>query len=143
MVPALLPKRVVHFHGGHRGPRISHPPTHPPTPPLPPLFAQVMPLLLSGCGDRDSAIRQCCVYGLGTAAQHRREGFRQHAQQAVPAILAVLQAPDARWVRDCRGFGVGPSCSERGGLAGAGGLERVQPGPHSRPTSTKAHKFME
>lgn len=32
---------------------------------------QVLPLLLSGCADRDTNVRQCCVYGLGCAAQHR------------------------------------------------------------------------
>lgn len=32
---------------------------------------QVLPLLLAGCADRDANVRQCCVYGLGCAAQHR------------------------------------------------------------------------
>lgn len=59
-------------------------------------MGQVMPVLLSGCADRDPAIRQCSVYGLGTAAQHRREAFRQYAAQAVPAVMAMLQATDAR-----------------------------------------------
>eukprot|EP00887_Chlorella_sp_A99_P003368 scaffold26.g3368.t1 len=59
--------------------------------------AQVLPLLLAGCSDRDPTIRQCCVYGLGTAARHRRELFAPHAPAAVAAILGVLQAPDARW----------------------------------------------
>lgn len=40
----------------------------------------------------------CSVYGLGIAAQHRAEGFRQYAPQAVPAILGMLQQPDARCV---------------------------------------------
>ena len=31
----------------------------------------VLPLLLTGCADRDSNVRQCSVYGLGCAAQHR------------------------------------------------------------------------
>lgn len=37
--------------------------------PPPPL--QVLPLLLQGCADRDVNVRQCSVYGLGCAAQHR------------------------------------------------------------------------
>lgn len=37
--------------------------------PLHPL--QVLPLLLQGCADRDVNVRQCSVYGLGCAAQHR------------------------------------------------------------------------
>ena len=32
---------------------------------------QVLPLLLAGCADRDANVRQCSVYGLGCAAQHR------------------------------------------------------------------------
>jgi hypothetical protein len=31
---------------------------------------QVLPVLLQGCADRDAAVRQCAVYGLGCAAQH-------------------------------------------------------------------------
>jgi hypothetical protein len=57
---------------------------------------QVMPLLLAGAADRDAVIRQCAVYGLGQAAQHRGQGFRPHAAAAVAAILAVVRAPDAR-----------------------------------------------
>jgi hypothetical protein len=56
----------------------------------------VMPMLLAGASDKDANIRQCCVYGLGQAAQHRGDGFRQHAVNAVPAILALIQAPDGR-----------------------------------------------
>lgn len=56
----------------------------------------VMPLLLEGASDRDPAIRQCCMYGLGQVAQHRGEGFQQHAGPAVAAILAAIQASDAR-----------------------------------------------
>ena len=59
-------------------------------------MAQVMPLLLAGALDKDPAIRQCCMYGLGRAAQHRGEGFRPHAPAAVQAILAAIQSPDAR-----------------------------------------------
>ena len=57
---------------------------------------QVLPLLLDGASDRDPAIRQCCMYGLGQVAQHRGDGFRQHAGPAVAAILAAIQASDAR-----------------------------------------------
>ena len=42
-----------------------------PRPPRPARRAQVMPLLLQGCTDRDPTVRQCSVYGLGCAAQHR------------------------------------------------------------------------
>ena len=31
----------------------------------------MLPLLLAGCADRDVNVRQCSVYGLGCAAQHR------------------------------------------------------------------------
>lgn len=58
--------------------------------------AQVMPLLLQGCTDRDPTVRQCSVYGLGCAAQHRPDGFRPHAAAAVQAILALVSAPEAR-----------------------------------------------
>ncbi|KAI7835878.1 hypothetical protein COHA_010225 [Chlorella ohadii] len=57
---------------------------------------QVLPLLLQGCADRDTNVRQCSVYGLGCAAQHRSEGFAPHAAAAVQAVLALIQAPDAR-----------------------------------------------
>ncbi|KAL4452685.1 hypothetical protein ABPG75_008347 [Micractinium tetrahymenae] len=57
---------------------------------------QVLPLLLSGCADRDANVRQCSVYGLGCAAQHRGEGFAPHAQAAVAAILSLINSPDAR-----------------------------------------------
>jgi hypothetical protein len=53
-------------------------------------------MLLAGASDKDANIRQCCVYGLGQAAQHRSDGFRQHAGPAVTSILAIIQAPDAR-----------------------------------------------
>jgi hypothetical protein len=59
-------------------------------------MAQVMPLLLAVAADRDATIRQCAVYGLGQAAHWRGEGFRPHAPAAVAAILALVQAPDAR-----------------------------------------------
>ncbi|PSC74524.1 ARM repeat-containing [Micractinium conductrix] len=56
----------------------------------------VLPLLLSGCADRDVNVRQCSVYGLGCAAQHRGEGFAPHASAAVAAILSLVNSPDAR-----------------------------------------------
>lgn len=56
----------------------------------------IMPLLLSGLSDRDANIRQCCVYGLGQAAQKRPDAFRPHAAPAVAGMLAMIQAPDAR-----------------------------------------------
>jgi hypothetical protein len=57
---------------------------------------QVMPLLLAGCGDRDANIRQCCVYGLGQAAEHRPDAFRPNAPAVVAAVLGMVNAPDAR-----------------------------------------------
>jgi hypothetical protein len=59
-------------------------------------MAQVMPLFLEGSRDKDASIRQCCVYGLGQAAQHRGENFVQYGPSAVAAIVAVINAPDAR-----------------------------------------------
>ncbi|KAL4855412.1 Importin-5 [Chlorella vulgaris] len=58
--------------------------------------AQVLPILLQGCGDRDANVRQCSVYGLGCAAQHRSQGFQPHAAAAVQAVLGLITAPDAR-----------------------------------------------
>lgn len=57
---------------------------------------QVLPMLLEGAADRDPNIRQCCVYGLGQAAQHRTDGLRPHAPPAVSTLTALIQAPDAR-----------------------------------------------
>jgi hypothetical protein len=57
---------------------------------------QVMPLLLEGASGREPVIRQCCVYGLGQAANHRGDGFRPHAPTALTSIVAMINAPDAR-----------------------------------------------
>jgi hypothetical protein len=58
--------------------------------------AQVLPVLMQGCADRDPAVRQCSVYGLGCAVQHQPPGFQPHAAAVVQAILGLLSAPDAR-----------------------------------------------
>ena len=45
---------------------------------------------------QDGNLRQCAVYGLGVAAQHQRAAFRQVAQPAVAALMAVIRKPGAR-----------------------------------------------
>jgi len=56
----------------------------------------IMPLLIGGLADGDSNIRQCCVYGLGQAAEKRPDAFRPSAPAAVAGMLAMIQAPDAK-----------------------------------------------
>lgn len=57
---------------------------------------QVVPLLLAGASDPSPVIRQCCVYGLGAAAEHRPDAFRQSSQAALQTLMAIIQADDAR-----------------------------------------------
>jgi len=57
---------------------------------------QVLPQLLVGATDPDAGIRQCSVYGLGRASQHRQAAFKPHAQNALSSVLAILSAPEAR-----------------------------------------------
>lgn len=57
---------------------------------------QVLPYLLTGAADADAGIRQCCVYGLGRAAEHRKFDFEPHVQGAIQVVLAMLNDPAAR-----------------------------------------------
>ena len=52
--------------------------------------------LKASCTVQDGNLRQCAVYGLGVAAQHQRAAFRQVAQPAVAALMAVIRKPGAR-----------------------------------------------
>jgi len=40
-------------------------------------------------------LRQAAAYGLGIAAQHRREAFRPVASQSTQLLVAIASAPDA------------------------------------------------
>lgn len=53
-------------------------------------------MLLDAGSDREPTLRQCAVYGLGVAAQHRPELFRPRLPEALALLLAVVQAPGAR-----------------------------------------------
>jgi hypothetical protein len=61
-------------------------------------LSQFMPVLLRYAADTDPTLRQCAVFGLGQAAQHRGPVFRTYAPQAVPVIMATLRTQDARCV---------------------------------------------
>jgi hypothetical protein len=61
------------------------------------LLQLAFPQLLSAARSSDTSLRQCAVYGLGTASEGvGGEAFRPYAQQAVQVLLEVVSTSDAR-----------------------------------------------
>jgi len=57
---------------------------------------QIIPILLQFAQHKDNDLRQSAVYGLGVAAQHRRDAFRPVAAQASNILSAVVSDREAR-----------------------------------------------
>ncbi|CAG9464330.1 unnamed protein product [Pedinophyceae sp. YPF-701] len=56
----------------------------------------LLPVYLECCSSKDSALRQCAVYGLGLVAQHATTKFVPACGQVLQTVVAMVQAPNAR-----------------------------------------------
>uniref|UniRef100_UPI00358F79B9 importin-5 isoform X2 n=1 Tax=Myxine glutinosa TaxID=7769 RepID=UPI00358F79B9 len=65
--------------------------------PLASCFLQ--PMLLYVC-DTSPEVRQAAAYGVGIMAKHGGDGYRQACAEALPYLMQVIQAPDARSKRN-------------------------------------------
>lgn len=61
-----------------------------------PYMPQMVPALIQYSGDANAQVRQASVYGVGICAQWGGPLFAAHLNQALAAIQAMVNAPDAR-----------------------------------------------